>query len=129
MSDDLWYEFRNLIWAREFERAYELLAVSPDLIERRSGLGETVLHYLAVENDAVGVKWLYERGSSLNTKNEFGTPIVFEVAQLEYKDLLLWFVGKGVDLKATNEEGEDVFAYLANYDKKEMIDFLRSQTS
>ena len=67
----------------------------------RNGIGETVLHFLAVENDREGVSWLHSRGFSLNETNAFGIPMIFEVAQLEYRDLFLWFTHHGADLSET----------------------------
>ena len=46
------------------------------------------------------------------SKNEFGTPVIFEVAQLRYEALLRWFIKSGVDMSATDREGRDIRAYL-----------------
>ena len=105
-----------------------MVAENPDVLHMRSGIGETPLHYLAVENHLDGVKWLYEKGSSINTKNEFGTPVVFEVALLGYKDLLLWLLDHDVDLWATDEDGNDVFSYLKEHEEIEILDFLQGHT-
>jgi len=91
MNEALWYELRNAVYAKEFGIAESLLKANPHLTDLRDGIGETVLHFLAVENDAEGVAWLHNGGSDLDTKNKFGTPVVFEVAELGYTDLLLWF--------------------------------------
>jgi ankyrin repeat protein len=93
--ESVWYEWRNLVYAKQFENAAELLRANPQLVSLRNGLGETVLHYLAVENHSEGVAWLHARGFDIDSQNEFGTPVVFEVAQLGYKDLLLWFKEAG----------------------------------
>lgn len=39
-----------------------------------NGIGETGLHFLAVENDGAAVAWLHARGSDLNTRDPFDSP-------------------------------------------------------
>lgn len=124
MSIDLWYELRNSVYSREFEVATALLKANPGLTSVRNGLGETVLHFLAVENDLEGVAWLYARGFDLNSKNDFGTPVVFEVAQLGCKELLLWFIEHGVDIAALDQEKQNILAYLHEFEEDDMIEFL-----
>ena len=117
----IWYEFRNSLYSGEFfDVAERMLTATPALIHMTSGLGETALHFLAVENDSESVSWLHAKGSDINTRNMFGTPVIFEVAQLEYKDLFLWFVEQGVDLQARNTEDQGLVEYLLEYDKDEM---------
>ena len=54
----------------------------------KNPLGETVLHLLVFDNDAEGIAWLHARGADLDTKNQFVTPVISEVAQLGYQDLV-----------------------------------------
>lgn len=79
---------------------------------------------LGCENDEVGVSWLSARGFALDAKNEFGTPVIFEVAQLRYEALLLWFIKSGVDMSATDREGRDIRAYLIEYDRPDVVSIL-----
>jgi ankyrin repeat protein len=121
----LWYEFRNALYGGDFEVAEELLKATPALIHIASSLGETALHFLAVEDDQASVSWLCARGADLNTRNIFGTPVVFEVAQLEYKELFSWFVEHGVDLRVRNSDDQDLVEYLLEHDKEEMAEWVR----
>jgi hypothetical protein len=50
-----WCELRALVREKKFEQAATLLARQPSLRSAVNGLGETVLHYQAVENDEQGV--------------------------------------------------------------------------
>ncbi|SUS05873.1 conserved hypothetical protein [uncultured Defluviicoccus sp.] len=90
-----------------------------------NGIGETVLHFLAVEDDEAGVAWLRARGADINTKNEFGTPVLFEVASLGYKNLFTWMVEAGADARAQDAEGQDLVEHLLDYDKEEMAKWVR----
>jgi hypothetical protein len=107
-----WYEFRNLVCSKEFNRAERLLSESPEILGETNSIGETVLHFLAVENDFEGVTWLHSRGASLNTKNKFGEPLVFEVAERGHKELLLWLAHNGADLSVRDGRNRSLLEYL-----------------
>jgi hypothetical protein len=111
-TDPSWYELRNLLYSKELASAERLIAENPDLLDRTNSIGETVLHFLAVENDIEGVAWLHSRGADLNTKNRFGTPMVFEVAGFGHKDLLLWLAQHGADFSVVDGEDRSMFEYL-----------------
>jgi hypothetical protein len=120
--EPVWYELRNAIFLGEFTHAANLLASDPDLLDLRNGIGETVLHFLAVENDLRGVEWLHRRGFSLNTKNSFGQPIIFEVAQLGYQELFLWLAKHGADLLAMDNENRNILEFLQEDGNSEKSD-------
>jgi hypothetical protein len=120
-----WYELRNALHAGDLESAGALLRSQPDVLEARNGIGETVLHFLAVEDCRPAVAWLHERGARLDTTNEFGTPVLFEVAQLGYKELLAWLVAHGADPGQLDRHGQGLVAYLESWKKPEMASFVR----
>ena len=119
-----WCELRDAVWQKDFDAAQRLITLYPSLPRAKNGIGESVLHFLAVENDEVGVSWLSARGFGLDAKNEFGTPVIFEVAQLRYEALLRWFIKSGVDMSATDREGRDIRAYLIEYDRPDVVSIL-----
>ena len=102
-----------------------LLTKQPTVISSVNSIGETVLHNLAVENFADGVKWLHSMGADLNAKNRMGNPVVFDVALFEHKELLTWMVEKQVDLTAKNNDGDDIWTNLRESDSPKMIEFLK----
>jgi hypothetical protein len=58
---------------REPERARALVVRDPELVRLRTPhVGETALHYLAIENYADAVKLLIELGADMNSTNHFG---------------------------------------------------------
>ena len=124
MKNDDWYKLRNLIFSRQFGDALAVIKRDKDILNARSSIGETVLHYLAVENNQEGVAWLKTHGANVNTQNDFGVPPVFEVAELGYKELLKWFLDNDADLSITDKEGRDIWAYLKESNKSEMIEYL-----
>lgn len=61
-----WYELRDAIVGRDFTIAATWVHMDPDLMKKTNSIGETVLHFLAAENDALGVAWLHEQGADIN---------------------------------------------------------------
>jgi len=121
-----WYELRTLVMGKMFSEAAALLEQKPDLRSSVNGLGETVFHYVAVENDAQGVAWLFSQGFDINARNAFGVPAVFEVALLDCKDLLQWFIANGADMKCRDNEGQNIKEYVLNSGNEEIAKHLES---
>lgn len=74
------------------KKADDLLAEHPNLLDARWLHNETVLHFLAVEGFAEGVKFLLSRGADVNAVNEFGDTALIDIAVLgndEIADTLL----------------------------------------
>jgi hypothetical protein len=115
-----WFELRSAVFAGDYKAAEVLLRKYPGLLKLRNGIGETVLHYMAVENATEGVAWLHGKGADLDTKNKFGTPVLFEVAQLGYKDLFAWFVKRGVNIWAVDEYDQGLVAFLTEFHRTDM---------
>lgn len=87
------------------DAAAALLDVEPTLLFARDGLGETALHYLAVENQLEAVKWLFARGATLDTvSNVQGSPLS-EASSLGDEELVAWLLDQGaaVDLPGQGE--------------------------
>ncbi len=112
-----WYELRDAIIGRDFATAAMLVQCHPNLTATLNGIGETVLHFLAIV-------WLHNQGADINCQNDFGIPAWFEVAQLGYRNLLLWFVPAGIDLNATNREGQGILSFLSSMGEDEMLEFI-----
>jgi ankyrin repeat protein len=125
LTDPLWQQFRDTIFTGDFVRASELLGKKPALLHMMNSIGETALHFLAVEDDRDGVAWLHARGADLDTKNSFGQPVIFEVASLGYKELFTWFKDNGANLRATDNDGNDIVMHLLEYDCNEMAEWVR----
>ncbi|MCB1225891.1 MAG: ankyrin repeat domain-containing protein [Verrucomicrobiales bacterium] len=120
-----WYQFRDVLERADFSAASALLEGDSSLLHKENGIGESVLHFLAVENNQPAIEWLHTRGADLNATNKFGTPLLFEMAQLGYRDLLLWLVEHGADPKRKDAQGQRIDEYLAEFDKPEMIEFIK----
>ena len=124
-ADPQWYELRDTVHVRAYDRAAELLSQRPGLVHLVNPIGETVLHFLAVEDDLESVSWLFARGANINNRNVFGTPLIFEVAQVASEKLFAWLVERGADANAINAEGEDIVEFLERFDHDERIQWVR----
>ena len=80
-----------------------LLNEEPKLIEARGGLGETALHYLAVENQIDAVRTLVTRGANVNTLSDVGGTPLSEAASLGYVDLVKYLLSVGARLKVDGQ--------------------------
>ena len=119
-----WKVFRNALADHDFALAEQLVSKNPDLIRLTNTLGETALHWLAVEDDTEAVHWLMKHGADANTRNKFGTPMLFEVALLEYKELLRWLLANGADSDLKCAEGLSLSEFLSENAKPQMVRFV-----
>src|SRR4051812_36334747 len=62
--------------------ARKLVKDHPEVLDLRTGLGETALHYLAVENYAGAVQLLIDLGAAVNVTNTFGASALEEAMQV-----------------------------------------------
>src|SRR5687767_2797436 len=67
---------------RDPKLARKLVKDHPEALSLRTGLGETALHYLAVENHADAVQLLIDLGADVNVKNEFGASALEEAIKV-----------------------------------------------
>lgn len=83
--------------------AEQMLAKCPGLIKEQDSVGETALHYCAIEGSKEAVAWLISKGASVNTcTNSKSTPLIHAAlfGQLAICRIL---VNAGADLMATEE--------------------------
>lgn len=66
--------------------ARQLVENHPEVLNLRTGLGETALHYLATENYADAVQRLIDLGADVNVKNNFGASALQEALQVGAKE-------------------------------------------
>src|SRR5262249_6596546 len=74
-----------VVWDQQ--RAAVLLADHPNLLNARWLWGETVLHFLAVEAFANGVKFLAEHGADVNAVDSSGEPPLISVVVLGHVEI------------------------------------------
>ena len=103
-----------------------LLNREPDLLNARTGLGETPLHYLAVENHIEAVKALVEKkGADVNTLNDFGGSPISDAAGLGYVDLVKYLLSVGAKLQIPQQK-ESVLHAAVRSGNAEMVKVILS---
>jgi ankyrin repeat protein len=96
-----------------FDSPEEMLAIlrkEPELLEERTGLGETALHYLSVENQLRAVTALVEVGAQVNTLNECNQTPLSEAASLGYDELVKYLLSKGAKLHVSGQDDPTLHA-------------------
>jgi len=97
MRDDDAYRLIRACF-ESLDEARELLRREPALVDSLTGLGETPLHFLAVEDQLDAVKLLVELGAKIDTLNRFGNSALAETASLGYVETLDWMLANGATL-------------------------------
>ena len=109
---------------KDLNAAENLLKEEPDLIDATNSIGETVFHYLVVENRLDEVRWLLKNGSKINTTNDFGNTPLSEAASLGYKEMCNFLIKKGADHKIRSENDDTALSEAATRDKIEIVNML-----
>jgi ankyrin repeat protein len=107
--------------ASSLDEARALLEAEPSLRDARTGLGETPLHYLAVENHLDGVRFLHERGAALDVTNEFGESALLESLRLGNQEVAEYLLDHGADPHAGVPKGETVLHAAATGDNASLV--------
>lgn len=108
------------------ELAETLLKQYPRLREARWILGESVLHFLAIEDYPVGVKWLLERAFDPNTVNELGATPLIEVLVTGNLDMARLLIAHGADLSVSSPVFDDLFEAAQASGQPEVISFVEN---
>jgi ankyrin repeat protein len=88
--------------------ARDMLRRSPQLLNARYIHGETVLHFLAVEGHADGVRFLAEAGAQVDGPNEFGNTALVDAATLGNAGVVGTLLQHGADPNAASTTRDNV---------------------
>jgi ankyrin repeat protein len=78
----------------------------------RTGIGETMLHWYAIEGAPEVLRELIRLGFEVNVKNDFGQTPIMESALIGRWDNARVLLEHGADLSITDADGLDFFAFL-----------------
>lgn len=101
-------------------RAEDLIRSQPDLLHLRNGVGETLLHYFAIENDLPRVSWLHRLGASLDACDHFGATALMHAVQLDYRELAEYLLVQGADVDAKTINADTALSYAVMDSMQEM---------
>ncbi len=103
------YELRDLLLASPHEAVSEIKK-DRALLDARSGLGETLLHWMAIEDVVSAVVTLLDLGSVIDTVNHFGSTPLQDAVQLGRTELCLELLARGASVTHVNNAGESVIS-------------------
>ncbi len=106
-SNDAYVLIKALLSSEE--AAAKLLAEQPHLLESKTSVGETTLHYLVVENNISEVEWLLKHGANINTRCDSDTTPLMHAAQLGYEDTVKLLIKNGADVNLQDDLEETAF--------------------
>jgi ankyrin repeat protein len=87
----------------------DLLAEHPEYLALRDGVGETALHYLAIEIECDAVRRLAEAGSDVNARDDFGNTALHQAARLGSLAMIQLLLELGADRGIANSTNETPF--------------------
>ena len=87
-------------------QAKAMLRRHPDLIKRKTSVGETALHYVIVEDSPTGAEFLIGHGSDVNTTNNFGETPLMDAAYLGYTRMVKILLEHGAGVNLRSPDGE-----------------------
>lgn len=120
-------------WIEAYEALEDGCALSGKLLAtvrtNRNNLGESMLHWYAIEGDSTVLKKLIDLGFDVNATNMFGRTPLFEcvvIGRWEIAELLL---EHGARTDIPDQNNEDVFAYLEDGGEHSKAQKLKGLTS
>lgn len=117
------YEIRNA-FLEDVAAAAALVAADQTLLDVRSGIGETPLHWLVVEDVIPAVIELIRLGAEVDCTNEFGATALMEAAQLGYVEMCGLLLAHGASPRYINPHGESPLCHAARSRQIETLQVL-----
>jgi len=122
--DPRFYQLRDSAYG-DIETAKQLIAADPSILEARSGIGETALHFLVVENELEAVEFLRTQGSKIDTKNDFGDTPLMDAATLGRLEMCQYLIRHGADFRHVSAyDGGSAFSEAATSEKFDVLTYL-----
>jgi len=95
------------------------------VLTNRNGLGETMLHWYAIEGEPAVVEKIIGLGFDVNTTNKFGRTPLFESVQIDRWDIAELLLTYGAHTEIRDKYGNDVFTFLGNDNRHAKVRRLR----
>lgn len=106
------------------ESLRDLLREKPDLVSARTSVGETALHYLAIENQSEAVRALARHGSNVNDPDDFGMTPLMSAASLHHVDICSLLLELGGDPNQKDENGDSCLHFAAMRGAERIVELL-----
>jgi ankyrin repeat protein len=101
-----------------------LIQQDPAVLDAKDGLGETALHYLAVEGFLEAVQFLAEAGADVNAPNKFGDSALTDAAVLGNAEMVKLLLRLGANPNIQSLTRDSAVHAAANSGSAEALDAL-----
>lgn len=98
------WQFIRLARSDDLAGAEAWLRAHPEIVTDRDSLGETPLHWLAIESELDAVKLLIAHGADVQTTTDAGTPILSDVVTVCSVPVLQALLEAGADPEVQRED-------------------------
>jgi ankyrin repeat protein len=129
MNDDShtsFYEIRDA-YLSDLAAASAAVAADGSLLDVRSRLGETLLHWLAVEDAIPAVQSLIASGAAIDPTNKFGATPLMEAASLGYEAMCRLLLMHGANVRYISPRGDSALCHAARSRQLGTLQILLSQ--
>ncbi|MGJ8644736.1 MAG: ankyrin repeat domain-containing protein [Luteolibacter sp.] len=103
-------------WIEAYEALAEDRTLSDKLLStvraNRNNLGESMLHWYAIEGDLTVVEKIIGLGFDVNATNKFGRTPLFECVEIDRWEIAELLLANGARTDIRDQNDEDVFVYL-----------------
>lgn len=123
MRDPRFYELRDLLQV-DMGATMRRLRADKSLLDVRSGLGETLLHWFAIEQREDIVRALAGIGAAIDPTNDFGNTPLLEVASICREDMSRLLLSLGASPDAINYIGDRPLIQAASMGRMKMVRLL-----
>lgn len=106
------------------DRAEALLAERPRAMHARSLVGETVFHWMVVENEIEIARWLLDRGADIDNRTRFGDTPLSEAASLGHLEMCTMLLDRGANPRIINAHGYSALGTAATEDHADVVALL-----
>jgi len=124
-GDPRFYELRNAL-LEDADAAFAQIRSDRSLLDVRSGLGETLMHWFAVEYREDIVRELLKLGSKVDPTNHFGSTPFADIIGLKNQSMCRLLLEHGAAIDPLNQLGETPLMQAASIGMVSMCLFLLS---
>ena len=117
---------RHFIHAAVFDQplARRMMQQNPALLTDTSGIGETALADVVIENYLEAARFLLDLGADVNTRGLSAETPLIHAAGLGYREMVALLLGRGADVNARDEGQETALFKAARHGYAEVCEAL-----
>jgi len=120
-------------WIEAYDALEEGRNLPEDLLSKvlsnRNRLGESMLHWYAIEGELAVIEKMINLGFDVNATNTFGRTPLFECVLIDRWEVAELFLNHGARTDITDQNDEDVFSYLDDCGERGKAQKLQELTS